>query len=735
MAGTINCPVCGENISSAHRFCPMCQAPLGDPSSSASTRESSMEPGNVANLPEEDSSKEADTLPWLAGWQPLASQDNDKDKLTEWIRSATDSPPLEISRPASSLGESFLIIKDAPDWLRPIAADTKFIASETETPPATGEDFSAEIPDWLRLAEDTPQTPSSGSVPRISTPSKPPALTSTGELPAWLSWKDPVPEKSIPEPAPTWLKIDAPASMTGELPAWLSGQEHPSVPLSGDEKASSQTPAEQDDLLGDLPSWLKASALTATLFEEEASEPQAAPAENIFKPQVWSFSSSSNPESSSYSTSEKALPFESLTGTSAEQNSISSTDKIFTEMPDWLTSAVESSPQEISKGIHSNAIAPGELPSWVQAMHPAETTDASALPSPISSGTIHESDGALFGIQGVLPALPGFGPTSKPRPYSIRLKSSEEQQGHVEFLEKILTDESTLAPLPLSSSIRATRGLRWFLFLVIFSVVILGLFSRAPIFSLPVEVPREAGRAMDFARSLPSGARVLVIFDFDPARSGEMEAVAAPYFDQMVFYGHPRLTFIASNETGAMLAERFVAGPLAAHYQNGGFSYVNLGYLPGGSMGIRAFSQTPRRTSALDINLQPAWVSVPENFNSLSELFMAMLVVTDNADTARMWIEQSQPARGDLPLVVLSSAQAAPMIQPYFDSNQVNGMVSGLYGGAVLEQHNPGSIHIARRYWDAYSMGMLISMSFLLGGGFWHLILGLMDRSAARKGK
>jgi hypothetical protein len=191
---------------------------------------------------------------------------------------------------------------------------------------------------------------------------------------------------------------------------------------------------------------------------------------------------------------------------------------------------------------------------------------------------------------------------------------------------------------------------------------------------------------MEISRSLPQGAPVLVAFDFEASRVGEMEAAAAPFFDQMIFYSHPNLTFISSNETGSLLAERFVSGPLADHYKNSGFTYLNLGYLPGGQLGIRAFAQSPRGTSPLDISLQPAWASTPNELTSLPQLYMAMILVTDSADAARVWIEQTEDARGSMPVIVISSAQAAPMIQPYFESQQVRGMVAGLYGGAVFEQ-------------------------------------------------
>jgi hypothetical protein len=62
-------------------------------------------------------------------------------------------------------------------------------------------------------------------------------------------------------------------------------------------------------------------------------------------------------------------------------------------------------------------------------------------------------------------------------------------------------------------------------------------------------------------------------------------------------------------------------------------------------------------------------------------------------------------------------------------------LVSGLYGGALFEQNNEGRSDTVRRYWDAYSIGMLLAMVLILGGGLLNLALGLRDRAAAREAK
>jgi hypothetical protein len=307
-------------------------------------------------------------------------------------------------------------------------------------------------------------------------------------------------------------------------------------------------------------------------------------------------------------------------------------------------------------------------------------------------------------------------------------------------LEQILAAETEPVPIGSFSTLGTSRGLRWLLVLLVFAALSTVLFMRTQIFSMPVGLPVEVLSAMQAVQAIPVNAPVLVVFDYEPARVAEMDAAAVPMFKQM---HNPRLTFISTNETGAILAERFISENFAGSYQSG-VQYLKLGYLPGGQMGIRTFAENPSMTARyafaqnsnlLDFSLTPAWTLPPlQGVTSLSQ-FAALIVITDNADSARAWIEQTTFARGAVPVVVISSAQAAPMIQPYYASQQISGLVSGLYGGALVEQNTAANPGVARNYWDAYSIGMLLAMVLILGGGLLNLALGLRDRSAAREEK
>jgi hypothetical protein len=362
----------------------------------------------------------------------------------------------------------------------------------------------------------------------------------------------------------------------------------------------------------------------------------------------------------------------------------------------------------------------------------------------LSADKTLETRGALAGLQGVLPAAPNYAPSSKPKAHSIRLQASEEQLSHAALLEQILSAETSPVPIGSFSGVGPSRALRWTLAVILFVALTLILGMGIMVFPLPnsINVPLEVGGAITTVQSIPENMPVLAVFDYEPSRAGEVELVAVPIFDQLLMK-HTRLTFISTTETGALLAERLITNDhLSGHKE---LEYVNLGYLPGAQLGIRAFADNPSTAAPyafannqmFDYTPIIAWDKPAlQGVTSLPQ-FAAIILVTDDGDSARAWIEQTQSARGNpsIPFVVISSAQAAPMLQPYFASGQINGMVSGLYGGALLEQRNNNKPGTAIAAWDAYSTGILLAIILILGGALLNLVFGLRDRVTAREAK
>ena len=644
--------------------------------------------GEMKSEPAPDS-----TLDWFSQPPAAVPSPPTAESATPFVSSAESQAPDWLSQlqadAAASPGsqESFAPAagSDTPDWLSKLQADMNTGPQEEESgQPA----YTVDSPDWL---QDLGGPPSQDAAPFAEpAPAESEPFASDGELPSWLA-----PEESKKsDSTPIWLKDNSSA----DTPAWLSADE-----------AKTQQPAQEinappvDDGLIDMPDWLKSAAPEPMVFEQPAQ-----PAPGI----------------------EAAPP---LTAAAFTDDATSGSDDLFTEMPDWLSNAVETPSIPAAEPVSQEALASGSLPGWLEAMRPMEQ----AIPGSASlmSDQTLEQRGALAGLQGVLPAGAGFAPTSKPKAYSNKLSVDDEQLKHAGIFEQILAAETAPEVLSTEKTLGASRGLRWAISAILIGVILVTSFMGSQFLSVPIGVPNEIAFAVSVAQAIPENAPVLVAMDYDASRAGEMEAAAAPLFDNLILFKHPRLTFVASNEAGSILTERFMNGPLAFHVQNG-VTYLNLGYLAGGQVGIRSFAQNPAAAMPVDITGQPAWtLPMLQDVKSLNQ-FALIILVTDDADAARDWIEQTQSARGVVPVVAVASAQAAPLIQPYYDSGQVAGVVSGLYGGAIVErQYNSGRPGTSRGYWDAYSIGMALALVFTLGGGFINWGLGMRKQPSAKGGK
>ncbi len=108
--------------------------------------------------------------------------------------------------------------------------------------------------------------------------------------------------------------------------------------------------------------------------------------------------------------------------------------------------------------------------------------------------------------------------------------------------------------------------------------------------------------------------------------------------------------------------------------------------------------------------------------------FGAIILMTDSTESARTWIEQVGLFTGDTPLLLVSSAQAAPALQPYVQSGQVAGMISGLNGAAAYHQLSQSTTEPVAGFWDAFQGGMLLIAAFMLLGALVYGVMNLVTR-------
>ncbi len=409
------------------------------------------------------------------------------------------------------------------------------------------------------------------------------------------------------------------------------------------------------------------------------------------------------------------------------------------EMPDWISKLnPEQADEKASAGVTEPStpenLEVSELPSWVQAMRPVESVVSEPRKTPEEEPQVTEQTGPLAGLQGVLPVSPGLGTLRKPPAYPSILQVSEGQQRYAAVLERMISGESQ--PLTTGRSrLASNRVWRWLITLLLIAAVVTPLLTGLPATPASTIRPPEMLSAFTLISSLPPNAPVLVVFDYDPALSGELEAAASPLMNHLLLQG-PRLTLVSSSPTGPALAERFLHDPsasplVAAHNYQSGQQYVNLGYLAGGPSGIQYFADSPMEAARFTLDGQQAWTLPPlQGVRTLSD-FSAIIVLTDNADTGRTWVEQTTTRLGNTPLMMVVSAQVEPLILPYYDSGQVKGLVTGLAGGEAYRQifaspeSTPG---LAENYWSSFGIGTLVAEIIIIIGATWSVVVGWSER-------
>jgi hypothetical protein len=676
-------------------------------------------------IPSASDSSGQDNLSWLndlgslpAAQPPKSGSSEPGDDLS-WLNAFGDTP--QSPQAASPAAQDDLSWLDDLGSLPPVGTP----ASDVRQP---GEDLS-----WLNAFSETP--PPSQELP-------PTPVSSQDDL-GWLGALDEIsqPVESKQEPAPqqedlSWLRNLPSTSeqLSDSLAAASSGKDLPKEPSKPAElpKVPPFSPrrtaplGEEPDT--SIPDWLKSATEAPSLplgpqalDQMRDDKSKTGLAAGLAAASI--FGSAEQPAEKTPSPSEPLLPAaESAPLFSQDVDSIFSQD-----MPDWLTQTQpETSAPVEDIGINAEggeALSPADLPSWVQAMRPVEAVIAEATPG-LGDQPV-ERVGPLAGLKGAIP-LAAIGSLRRPQPIPLTLQASTEQQTSAGLLEQILIAETTPRPVASAPVMASQRNLRWIISGLLLFVLMAVIFSGTQIMPISPVLPAAASNITNVVLSVAENAPVLVIMDYQPSLAGEMEAVSGPVLDQLTQLRHPYLSFVSTTPSGNALVERLLANTGVTQQGGTGYvagqNYTNLGYLPGGESGVLAFLQAPQST-------------IPASPVLNSSEYAAVLLLTDHAESARVWVEQIysmkqlDPTLANQPLLAISSAQAGPILAPYVSSEQINGLLSGLPMAAryeLLNNNRPGTV---RSYWDAFGVGMMMAVMLIVLGSLWSVYSGYRDRS------
>jgi hypothetical protein len=710
-------------------------------------------------------SSNEDDLDWLnnLGGQPLTSESTPSQGLPpeedlSWLNTLGGKAPAPAEPPQEDLSwlnnlngtplesQSTQPSQSADDrgWHNNISNTPAPVPSE---PGSTQQDL-----DWLDALSGTPSSESSPVQPASSsddltwlnslggTPAPTPAEPSTPQDD--LSWLDTL---GSPPAAPS----TEPATFTEpEVPDWLKSMEAQQSPESS--QASQFSPRNtaplSEDARQEMPDWLKSATeaskstslppLGATwpasekpVEKRKVDEASSRPKGLLTPDQTWNEPVADTGQGVPVDDNAFSTPSDS---TLANQD----VDALFAvDLPDWLSQPAPGDDEtsisqagDIPAGV-GDELSPVDLPSWVQAMRPVEAVISEA--SVVSAGQTTEREGPLVGLSGVLPFAP-IGSAQRPKAISLKLQATAEQQAGALLVEQIIANEAKAQPLKVSPFVASQRALRWVLtglfLLILGSIVALG--SR--FMPISAGLPPDVNNAISTIMAMPESAHVLVVMDYEPSLTGEMEAIAGPLLDQMVVLRRPIFTFISTSPNGTGLVDRLLINTKITQPTPDGLGYqldtqyFNAGYLPAGLAGVRGFTEQPKA-------ILPALT-----IDQFSD-FAAVIVITDHAESGQIWIEQVSLAKqldpflANQQLLVVASAQAGPMLRPYTSSKQVAGMISGIADAARYEFVNNSRPGIVRSYWDAFGAGLFLAVISMVLGSLWSLFGGMRARRSEKE--
>ncbi len=423
-----------------------------------------------------------------------------------------------------------------------------------------------------------------------------------------------------------------------------------------------------------------------------------------------------------------------INGNDSDSLDLSSTSPFqLDQIPEWLdkgdeeyisTNFFEDIQTEIDKSTESGQeIQPGELPTWLKAMRPLEAV------APIISRTKEnrqiEKFGPLAGLQGVLSSHQ-FNQLSAPPPIqSISVDISEKQKKQIEILDKLfsLEDEPIAKDKPRINPIE--KIIQYVIPFALIVCIIYSFYFSSTNLNKPTIYPSETVRFATIVNGLllnqTSPPKILTIVESDGASYAELSIITKSLLERLMLK-NSHLSIISTNPNGPLLATKLIQD-IASQSNNYDINNLaNFGYLPGGQNGVQSFIQSPTDTISLDTKNENIWEKPALTDISTFSHFDAVLIITDNSESAKTWIEQIHALKPGTTTLVAATVQAIPLLKPYVDSNQIDGMVGGLYGSYSYSDLIQSDSSAHEKYWLMQKAGIFAFISIFILGGIWQAI-------------
>lgn len=420
------------------------------------------------------------------------------------------------------------------------------------------------------------------------------------------------------------------------------------------------------------------------------------------------------------------------------------------DIPKWLTSILgeneeEAAPlsavgsgqaepvKEAEPQPEGELVEPGAIPGWVQAMRPIERGGEPAEGDRIPT---MEGEGPLAGIRGILPGEGMMTSYARVDGMGMGVRDHAKTAEHVALFNEILATERQEVKVAGVQKGKTIGTVRWLMMVLLIFFMLIPIIQGASAISLPGSIPRESISLFKSITGLPADAKVLVAIDYEPAYAGELQAAASSVLNHLMVR-QANMYVISTTPTGPMLAQQLLneIGRYPQSYQQpyvSGERFHVIGYLPGGEAGIQALNSSLTAVLPLTIDLVQTRDLSGLGGPAPISTFDAVLIIADQPDTVRNWIEQINRTDGKPAIWAVVNAQSAPLLRPYVRSGQLEGLSAGEYGGTIYERifQSPG---IAWRHWNTFHTGVMAAILLILAGGILNYVGQYILRNRKKK--
>jgi SH3-like domain-containing protein len=273
----------------------------------------------------------------------------------------------------------------------------------------------------------------------------------------------------------------------------------------------------------------------------------------------------------------------------------------------------------------------------------------------------------------------------------VQRASAIERTYDSPFMEEVLEAEEVAAPaVERPAAVAKPRARRRFkvdrfiISLVVAAGVILPFyFGQLRLGDLPpagFAAGSSQQTAFDSIDALRSGDLVLVAVEYGPTAAAELDsltdALLRHIFTQgarpVLVSGNPVGLLHANNVVDAINTDSFFFGRLNRSEDfTANQDYYVVRYLAGNVVGLRGFSQNAGQYLTTDIRGQATNLTI----NSISD-FALLVVVAERVEDVRAWSEQVITL-ADAPVVYATGFSAAPLAEPYVQSQTGAGLLVG----------------------------------------------------------